>query len=188
MAGASVTVVGRNFSGAAGRLQILFGSTPATDVTVVDDSHVTATVPAGSGTVDVRVQSGVADPSDPSNVNSPIFGYGLSAVSAGDQFTYQVPPIVADDSASTTAGMPVTINVLANDSDPDGEALTVAAVTQPADGTAAINADSTITYAPRAGFTGTDQFHYTASDGRGATATATVTVTAKGTAQGGDGP
>jgi len=48
---------------------------------------VTAVVPAGSGTVDVRVQSGVSDPNDAANINSPIFGYGISATSSADQFT-----------------------------------------------------------------------------------------------------
>src|SRR5262249_3035172 len=57
--GSTVTVTGSNFSGAAGRLQVLFGGTPASNVTVLDDSHVTAVVPSGTGTVDVRVQSGV---------------------------------------------------------------------------------------------------------------------------------
>jgi hypothetical protein len=87
-AGVSVTVTGQNFSGAAGHLQVLFGSTPATSVTVVDDSHVTVVAPAGSGTVDVRVQSGVSDPNNSSNINSPVFGYGTSAVSSVDRFTY----------------------------------------------------------------------------------------------------
>ena len=61
-AGSTVTVTGANFSGAAGHLQVLFGNTAATGVTVLDDSHVTAVVPAGTGTVDVRVQSGVTSP------------------------------------------------------------------------------------------------------------------------------
>src|SRR5207249_3920684 len=54
-AGTSVTITGKNFSGAAGHLQVLFASTPATSVTVIDDGHVTAVAPAGGGTVDVRV-------------------------------------------------------------------------------------------------------------------------------------
>jgi hypothetical protein len=87
-AGTTVTVTGQNFSGAAGHLQVLFGSTPATNVHVVDDGHVTAVVPAGSGTVDVRVQSGISDPADSANIKSPVFGYGTSATTASDQFTY----------------------------------------------------------------------------------------------------
>jgi hypothetical protein len=86
-AGASVTITGRNFSGAAGHITVLFGGAAATNVTVVDDQHITATAPAGAGTVDVRVQSGVDAPGY-KNVNDPIFGYGISAVSVSDTFTY----------------------------------------------------------------------------------------------------
>src|SRR2546430_1468511 len=78
-AGTSLTVTGQNFAGAAGRLQVIFGGTPAASVTVVDDSHVVAVVPAGSGTADVRVQSGVTTGANPENFKSPIFGYGISA-------------------------------------------------------------------------------------------------------------
>ena len=85
------------------------------------------------------------------------------------------PPVAIDDAASTTPATPVTINVLANDSDPDGDPLSITAVTPPAAGTATING-STIVYAPLRGFVGTDRFTYTISDGRGGTATATVTV------------
>jgi hypothetical protein len=95
-AGTSVTVLGQNFSGAAGHLQVFFGGTPAAAVTVVDDAHVVAVAPAGSGTVDVRVQSGVSTAPDPENVENTIFGYGISAVSANDRFTYGgavLPPV-----------------------------------------------------------------------------------------------
>src|SRR5207237_877639 len=87
-AGTSVTVNGQNFSGAAGHLQVFFGGTPATSVTVVDDGHVVAVAPAGSGTVDVRVQSGVTTPADSENVEGTVFGYGISAVTAADRFSY----------------------------------------------------------------------------------------------------
>src|SRR5262249_52704548 len=40
--GSTITVTGRNFTGAAGRLQVLFGNTAATGVTILDDGHVTA--------------------------------------------------------------------------------------------------------------------------------------------------
>jgi IPT/TIG domain len=100
-AGSTVTVVGQNFAGASGHLQVLFGSTPATSATVVDDSHVTAVVPPGVGTVDVRVQSGVTTASNPSNYTNPIFGYGLSGVTTADRFTYSP--------ATVTAGTPVNL-------------------------------------------------------------------------------
>src|SRR5439155_4920430 len=70
----------------------------------------------------------------------------------------------------------VTINVLANDSDLDGDALTVSAVTQGTHGSVAINTDGSVTYTPGANFNGGDSFTYTVSDGNGGTATATVTL------------
>ncbi len=90
VAGASsvITVTGQNFSGSAGNLQVLFGTTPGSNVTVIDDSHLTVTVPANlTGKFDIRVQSGAADPNDSENVNSPLFGYGTSAISAADAIT-----------------------------------------------------------------------------------------------------
>ncbi len=87
-AGTSVTVTGQNFSGAAGHLQVLFGGVPATSVTVVDDDHVVAIAPAGSGTVDVRVQSGVTTSPNSDNIKNTIFGYGISSVVADGRFTF----------------------------------------------------------------------------------------------------
>jgi len=91
LAGSTITIIGQNFSGAARHLSVLFGNTASTSVTYVDDGHITALVPNGSATVDVRVQSGVneLDPNSAGdNVNNPIFGYGTSALSSADQFTY----------------------------------------------------------------------------------------------------
>ncbi len=86
------------------------------------------------------------------------------------------PPVVNPDAAITTQGTPVTIAVLANDSDVDGDPLSVVAVTQGTGGSVLVNADGTVTYTPAASFSGSDGFTYTASDGQGGTATADVTV------------
>jgi hypothetical protein len=86
------------------------------------------------------------------------------------------PPVAVDDTATTVNGFPVTINVLANDSDPDGDPLTVTGVTDPPNGTAVNNGDGTVTFTPDCGFFGIDTFDYTISDGQGGTDTGTVTV------------
>jgi hypothetical protein len=86
------------------------------------------------------------------------------------------PPDARDDTASTEKNTPRTINVLANDSDPDGNPLTVTGATDPPHGSVVINPDQTITYTPDMNFVGTDSFQYTISDGNGGTDTATVTV------------
>jgi Bacterial Ig domain/Gametolysin peptidase M11 len=85
-------------------------------------------------------------------------------------------PIAVNDSATTVENTSVTIPVLANDSDPDGDPLTVVSVTQGASGTVSRNSDGTVSYLPTRHFKGTDSFHYQITDGTD-TATATVTVT-----------
>ncbi|HEY5597923.1 MAG TPA: tandem-95 repeat protein [Kiloniellales bacterium] len=85
-------------------------------------------------------------------------------------------PAAADDTTHTAQGQPVTVAVLANDGDAEGDALTVTAASQGTNGQVAINADGTLTYFPAAGFAGTDSFTYTVSDGQGGSAQATVNV------------
>ncbi|HZN19292.1 MAG TPA: tandem-95 repeat protein [Micromonosporaceae bacterium] len=84
-------------------------------------------------------------------------------------------PNPADDSATTSPGVAVTVNVLANDTDADGDTLTVTAVGAPAHGGAVNNGDGTVTYTPDAGFCGDDTFTYAVSDGT-ATVPASVNV------------
>lgn len=101
------------------------------------------------------------------------------------------PPTAVADAATTSEDASVLIDVRANDSDLDGDALTLTAVTQPANGTAAIESGS-VRYTPSANWYGTDAFDYTVSDGRGGSATAAVTVTVSSvndlpTAQAGSG-
>ena len=86
-------------------------------------------------------------------------------------------PDAVNDSANTTPNTAVIISVLANDTDPDGDALSVTSVTQPSHGTAVKNGNNTVTYTPANSFTGTDSFTYTISDGHGGSDTATVSVT-----------
>ena len=87
-------------------------------------------------------------------------------------------PVAVDDNATAVAGTPVIIPVLDNDSDADGDTLQVTAVTQGANGAVAINPDGTVTFTPGVGYTGSDTFDYTISDGNGGTDTATVTLSA----------
>ena len=90
------------------------------------------------------------------------------------------PPSAKDDSATTQEDKPILkIDVLANDTDIDSDQLTTAAVTQGKNGWVTINADSTVSYDPRANFNGSDSFSYTASDGKVGTDTAAVNVKVK---------
>ncbi|HEV2837365.1 MAG TPA: Ig-like domain-containing protein [Pyrinomonadaceae bacterium] len=91
--------------------------------------------------------------------------------------TQDAAPIASNDSATTDEDTPVDINVLANDTEPDGDTLNINSVTQGTNGTVSVNADKTIHYAPAANFFGNDSFTYTIDDGHGGMATATVNVT-----------
>ncbi len=86
-------------------------------------------------------------------------------------------PVAADDTATTAQGVPVTIDVVANDSDADTDPLTVIDVVDGSNGTVVDNGDGTVTYSGGTAFSGTDVFAYTISDGNGSTDTALVTVT-----------
>jgi large repetitive protein len=101
---------------------------------------------------------------------------GLTATQAFAWTVTNPPPVAANDTASTTEDTAVTINVLGNDRDPDGDPLSVVSATA-ANGTVAINLDGTLRYTPNANFNGTDIITYTISDGQGGTSTARVTVT-----------
>lgn len=90
------------------------------------------------------------------------------------------PPVALADRVAVVCDDSVLIAVLANDSDPDGDALKIVGVSKPANGAAKITADGKrIRYEPRRRFRGTDQFTYTIADGRGGTANALVTVTVR---------
>ncbi len=97
------------------------------------------------------------------------------------------PPVAVNDSAVTLKNTPVTIAVLANDSDPQGLPLKVASVTQGAHGTVVINANNTVTYTPAPKFTGSDSFAYSVTNGTNA-ASATVSVQVSGGGKGGGKP
>ena len=85
-------------------------------------------------------------------------------------------PIASDDTATVAEDGSVLIDVLANDSDVDGDGLTITGVSGAVNGTASIEAGQ-LRYVPDAGFSGTDSVSYTISDGNGGTDTATVTLT-----------
>ena len=91
--------------------------------------------------------------------------------------TQDAGPIANNDSATTDEDTPVDINVLANDSDSDGDTVNISSVTQGAHGTVSVNPDKTVHYAPAQDYFGSDSFTYTIDDGHGGTATATVNVT-----------
>ena len=86
------------------------------------------------------------------------------------------PPQAEDDEVATDEDEMVTVDVLANDTDPDGDRLRVKSVSAPAHGTTVV-AGGGVRYTPAGNYHGMDGFTYVVSDGNGATATAAVEVT-----------
>ena len=89
-------------------------------------------------------------------------------------------PVANNDSASVLAGDFTDVDVLANDTDTEGDALAVITLTQPLQGFACINGNGSIEYASNTGTpTGTDEFTYGITDGD-FFRTATVTMSVEG--------
>ncbi len=87
-------------------------------------------------------------------------------------------PTVGNDNAQVAEDGSVNVAVLANDSDVEnGSNLVVQIVTTPANGTASVNADKTVTYRPSSNYNGADSFVYRAVDADGASRQATVSLT-----------
>jgi hypothetical protein len=83
--------------------------------------------------------------------------------------------VAVNDNVSLASKSALTINVLANDSDPDGDALSIVAFTQGSKGKVTRNSNGTLTYSPAKSFKSGDQFSYTISDGK-LSASTTVTI------------
>ena len=85
-------------------------------------------------------------------------------------------PEAHDDEAQTGEDQPVTVDVLANDTDPDGDVLHVETVSAAGHGTAKVVPGGGVVYTPEADYHGLDRFTYVVSDGAGGTAEAAVEV------------
>src|SRR6185369_1285378 len=88
-------------------------------------------------------------------------------------------PVAVADTLAATEDTPVTYTaaqLLGNDTDVDGPALSIASVTSGTGGTAVLNLDGSVTFTPNANFNGPASFTYTATDGALASNSATVTV------------
>ena len=178
------------------RVRILAGATAGDVLSFTDQLGITGAYDAGTGVLTLTGTAPLADyrtalrsvgfrntGDTPGSVVRRVEFLVLDADAPGPPATRDVavtpvddPPVAVDDGASAVENDPAAaIDVLANDTDVDGGPRTIAAVTQPADGTAAITGGGTgLTYAPDAGTCGTDAFTYTL--GGGSTATVTVTV------------
>ena len=85
-------------------------------------------------------------------------------------------PNAVEDAPATNHTVPIVIKILKNDTDLDGDKLTITSITKPPFGTTVtLNADNTVTFDPK-GKVGSHAFNYTISDGFGGSDTATVTI------------
>jgi subtilisin family serine protease len=108
------------------------------------------------------------------------FGCGVidadGAVLSLDPGPTNTPPVAAADEATVDEDRSVDIDVIANDSDADGDQPAVSSIGTPANGSASLNAAGLVRYVPEPNFAGNDSFDYTISDGRGGSDTASVKV------------
>jgi hypothetical protein len=105
---------------------------------------------------------------------------GVSSESATVTITVtNALPTVADDTVGTELDTAVTIDVLGNDFDPDGDPLSVDGFTYEGDGTLVLNDDGTFSFTPEQGYAGQDSFTYSAADPEDGAelGQATVTIT-----------
>jgi hypothetical protein len=128
--------------------------------------------------------------------NGGVYAYGTAGTFPGNTYngenywvdvvfapsTVNTAPVANNDNGYTTnRDTPLTIAstaVLANDTDPDGDALTVTGTSGAVNGTVNFNGQTnSFTFTPTTGYTGAARFSYTVSDGRGGTASATVNLT-----------
>ncbi|HEV8613900.1 MAG TPA: cadherin-like domain-containing protein, partial [Methylomirabilota bacterium] len=111
--------------------------------------------------------------------------YGLVLSASNNVYFSELTPILnraptaGPDSATTDEDTPVDIDVLSNDSDPEGDAFDIVSVAAAGNGTTTLNADNTVHYVPNPNFNGTDTFLYTLRDSNGNESQGTVTVTVR---------
>jgi hypothetical protein len=124
----------------------------------------------GHWCVQVRVQDG--GPNDADGIaNGAIVDPGGVAV----QLNGNTLPVAVDDQTSTKENTTVVVNVLANDTDADGDTLTVSQAVG-SFGTVTILADQQLSYTPEVDFAGVDTVVYSVTDGKGGTASAELVV------------
>lgn len=151
----------------------------------IDETALTVLgVTPGEGSIIVNEDNSITYIPAPNANGSDTFTYivgnnGLGAATAVVSATINAvndAPNAIRDAATTNEDRSVTINVLANDIDLDGDSITISAITDGSDGSVSQNSDNTLTYTPKADFNGSDTFAYTIEDEQGGTDVTVVTV------------
>ncbi|MEP1898404.1 MAG: cadherin-like domain-containing protein [Ascidiaceihabitans sp.] len=142
-----------------------------------DDLEVTgATVPADQGTLVDNGDGTVTFTPAPNFNGTATISYAITDGNGGtDTAIHEIEvaainddPVAVDDLATTNEDEPVTIDLIGNDTDVDGDPLTIGEVSVPADqGTVEDNGDGTVTFTPAPNFNGPATITYTVVDGQG---------------------
>ncbi|NTV61943.1 MAG: tandem-95 repeat protein [Oscillochloris sp.] len=104
-------------------------------------------------------------------------GDGLASAAQSKAITIDLPPVAIDDIAYVTKNTSRKISVLANDSDPENDSITIVSVAAGSHGSVTIDpGNATVTYTPNLDFVGSETFTYTIADSWGGQATASVLV------------
>ncbi len=191
----TVTVTMTNNAPTAGaasvtaQMSLVFTGTVADSMTDPDDDSLTAALITGPahGTIEINPSGSYDYTPEAGYVGTDTFTYSATDGEIGAEPVQGVvtitltntPPTPNADVAATTQSVAVAIDVLANDTDPEGHSLTVASFDYTGAGSIVINADNTLTYTPPDDFIGKETFSYSATDGEigGTPVTSTVTVT-----------
>ena len=153
-----------------------------------DSLEITEVGDAVNGTVELNTDGNVEFTPDTDFDGEASFSYTISDGNGGTATaTVNVmvnavnqAPIATDDTATTDEDTSITLladDLLANDSDPDGDLLEITEVGDAVNGTVELNADGNVEFTPEPDFNGNASFSYTISDGNEGTATATTNVT-----------
>lgn len=167
---------------------VFSGQLSATDVDY-GDTHTFSKID-GPGWLSIAANGGLSGTPGNSDVGSRAFtvrvtdasGLSTDATLAVSVINVNDVPVAVNDGSSGSPfvtlaedGTAAAISVLANDSDIDGDPLTVTAASSP-NGSVVINSGTTLSFSPTANFNGASTISYTISDGQGGTASATVFV------------
>ena len=141
---------------------------------------------AARGALDLAADGGFDYTPDPGTTGVDAFAYrirdafgNLSNTATATITVTNRPPEAVGNSYVTELNAPLTVpapGVLANDRDPDGDALTIVAPTPVSDGTLVLEPDGGFTYTPEPDFIGLATFAYSVSDGLATSDAATVTI------------
>ncbi len=134
------------------------------------DASWSAGLTEGHWCVQVTVQDGGPNDADGIANGAIVDPGGVAVALDGNRL-----PVATADTASTFGDVAVVVNVLANDSDADGDVLTVSQAVA-GFGVVTVLADQQLSYLPNADFIGTDVLVYSVTDGKGGTASAELTI------------